>query len=204
MKDKIIGPCLNWDGPGIAPCPICDGEVTGRARNFQADSECENGHLFHTCVKHKVYVRGKSGPSSDSLGCTCGKDGGQMSLFEDTGGRRKKKPTTPLKLYSTQPIYAVYRTVNEWGKLGELVCYTTDKEVAHFKAKDTGWFGGVGTIITKGALVVDGEIFVLEDPTATTVREMAARNHAAMEEMKEDALTKLTPGERKALGLNKA
>ena len=74
---EIIGPWKKWTGEGYAPCPICDSEVVGSCRCPRSDSECENGHSFHICVKHQVYVRGQSDHSTDTFSCTCGKDDGQ-------------------------------------------------------------------------------------------------------------------------------
>lgn len=200
---KIIGPCLNWDGPGYAPCPICEGKVIGRARNFRADSVCKNGHSFHTCMQHKVYVRGQSDCSNGSLSCTCGKNGEQMSLLEDIENRAKE-PIADEKPYSTEPIYAVYTTTTEWGKKGELVCHTTSKRVAEFMADGAGWWGGKGMIIEQTALVIGGEIFVLDDSDPITVEDMSALNQIATDKMKEKALAKLSPNERKALGVNQS
>jgi len=73
-NDKIIGPWTKWTGKGYAPCPICGGEVMGTCRCMRGDSECENGHSFHVCVKHQMYVHGESDHSLSMDVCTCGKE----------------------------------------------------------------------------------------------------------------------------------
>lgn len=71
-ESKIIGPWKKTAGPGYPPCPICGGEVIVQCRCFRADSTCVNGHDFHICVKHQVYVRGHSSHKLPIDQCTCG------------------------------------------------------------------------------------------------------------------------------------
>ena len=53
-------------------CPICDAEITARCKCPRSDSFCPNGHQWHTCTVHKVYVEGHSDHSTDTFTCTCG------------------------------------------------------------------------------------------------------------------------------------
>lgn len=73
-NNLIIGPWVKHAGPGYPPCPICGGKVVGTCRCFRADSQCEKGHTFHICVKHRVYVRGPASHSIPIDQCTCGKE----------------------------------------------------------------------------------------------------------------------------------
>lgn len=55
-------------------CPICHGEVARTCKCPRTDSVCENGHEWHTCTVHNVYVEGHSDHSTDTSSCTCGQD----------------------------------------------------------------------------------------------------------------------------------
>jgi hypothetical protein len=41
-------------------CPFCGGRLAGRCKCLRADSVCENGHEWHTCVAHGRVVAGAS------------------------------------------------------------------------------------------------------------------------------------------------
>lgn len=65
-------------------CPICrmngaSVEITARCKCPRSDSFCSNGHKWHTCTVHKVYVEGHSDHSTDTFTCTCGGDGGKFA-----------------------------------------------------------------------------------------------------------------------------
>jgi hypothetical protein len=53
-------------------CPECGKESVMTCRCFMADSTCENGHQWHTCVKHGIKVKGHGDHSGNSGKCTCG------------------------------------------------------------------------------------------------------------------------------------
>lgn len=51
-------------------CPVCGAEAYQMCRCFRRDSECKNGHEWHTCTVHHVKV---SGASDHAVGgCSCG------------------------------------------------------------------------------------------------------------------------------------
>jgi len=53
-------------------CPICGAGIVLTCRCFRADSVCENGHHWHICVEHQVFVEGESDHSLNMGVCTCG------------------------------------------------------------------------------------------------------------------------------------
>ena len=55
-------------------CPVCGEAIIRTCKCFRADSVCKNGHEWHTCVVHKVYVEGHSDHSEMGNTCTCGQD----------------------------------------------------------------------------------------------------------------------------------
>lgn len=52
-------------------CPICNELAFSICKCFRHDSECKNGHTWHTCTIHKVKVLGKSDHSIPTMTCTC-------------------------------------------------------------------------------------------------------------------------------------
>ena len=52
-------------------CPKCEKPAVQSCRCPRRDSECENGHQWHTCTVHKVIVEGGSDHSKDTFSCTC-------------------------------------------------------------------------------------------------------------------------------------
>lgn len=72
LESRIIGPIPPKDGWGF--CPICGAEEALTCRCFRRDAVCKNGHEYHICVKHKVFVYGQGDHSLPTDACTCGKD----------------------------------------------------------------------------------------------------------------------------------
>lgn len=56
-------------------CPVCGKEAKLTCKCFRQDSVCEDGHEWHTCTIHHVKVLGKSDHSTNTMSCTCGKEG---------------------------------------------------------------------------------------------------------------------------------
>ena len=52
-------------------CPVCGEPTIGSCRCPRSDSECKNGHKWHTCIKHHTKVLGHSDHSIPGTGCTC-------------------------------------------------------------------------------------------------------------------------------------
>jgi hypothetical protein len=53
-------------------CPICEEPAVTSCRCFRRDSMCKNKHQWHTCVVHRVKVKGHSDHSINTFTCTCG------------------------------------------------------------------------------------------------------------------------------------
>ena len=52
-------------------CPVCNEKVECACTCIRADSECKNGHQWHTCTVHKVKVLGFSDHTLSTKICTC-------------------------------------------------------------------------------------------------------------------------------------
>ena len=70
-KPRIIGPILDYVED---KCPICNGNISTRCRCLKGDSSCVNGHQFHRCLKHEVFVEGDSDHCRPTMECSCGRD----------------------------------------------------------------------------------------------------------------------------------
>lgn len=55
----------------IIMCPTCNLPAIRRCRCLRGDCECENGHAWHTCVKHQRTVVGKADHGLKTNACTC-------------------------------------------------------------------------------------------------------------------------------------
>lgn len=62
-------------GPGSASqenrCPECGEKAKTTCRCPRQDSECKNGHEWHTCTVHHVVVNGGSDHKTAISSCTC-------------------------------------------------------------------------------------------------------------------------------------
>lgn len=54
-------------------CPICKEKPIMICMCDREDSQCRNGHWWHTCVIHDKIVLGESDHSIDTNACTCKK-----------------------------------------------------------------------------------------------------------------------------------
>ena len=95
-------------------------------------------------------------------------------------------------------VWTVYETVSEWGQQGRRVGVFTRETDAEVSAIGRGYFGGHGAIEQGLAVSLDGLVYVLKDanPVDLDVDEIKS-----MEERVAQAKAKLTPEERKLLGL---
>lgn len=97
-------------------------------------------------------------------------------------------------------VYAVYETVNEYGRLGSLIAVSESKELAEVEAQGKGWWGGKGEVIAKAALRSgDNRVFILEFPESFPLDANIAEEKATR---KAAARAKLTDEEAKLLGLS--
>ena len=99
------------------------------------------------------------------------------------------------------PLWSVYETINEYGSRGKPVGYFTNEAAANGAAEKRGWYGGPGLVETGYGLVINGETFLLglKDPITPDLD--LTREH---ERIKAQGLAKLTPDERRALGVRLA
>lgn len=102
---------------------------------------------------------------------------------------------------STIDVYAVYETLDEWGRRGSLIGVFTDRDEAFKSAQGKGWWGGVGAIEERKLLSVKSSHYLLDRDINRPIRvnvDLVEEHKAA----KEKALSKLTEEERELLGLN--
>ena len=52
-------------------CPVCGEKAIAICKCFRADSNCKNGHNWHTCVIHNKIVIGESDHKIPIDRCTC-------------------------------------------------------------------------------------------------------------------------------------
>lgn len=95
-------------------------------------------------------------------------------------------------------VYQAATTVNEYGKIGDIIGYFTEEADAAIAAKGKGWYGGEGSITEAHVIVVGEKIYVLKN-TEPVVIDRDLQKYKA--ELKENALKKLTIEERHVLGL---
>lgn len=98
-------------------------------------------------------------------------------------------------------VWAVYETVDERGRRGQIVAVAKTKTHADTMAEGKGWYGGVGDVVKRRALSIDGEhILMLEIDTPIPLD----TNLPGLRKQKiDEALAKLTPEEQVLLGLDK-
>lgn len=98
-------------------------------------------------------------------------------------------------------ILTVYGAHGDGGErgLGPLLGYFTDKKVAQQVSKGKGWYGGDGYISEKMAVNTGNGVYLIEDPKPIDLNnEFAIKK----DQLKASALSKLTPDEIRALGIN--
>jgi len=94
-------------------------------------------------------------------------------------------------------VWIVHETVDEYGRTGSRVGVYRSPLVAEEAAKGKGWWGGKGRVSMRRAINTEEGVYILEDPG-----QPVKFSDEAMEiDLRTQALAKLTPAERKALGL---
>jgi hypothetical protein len=101
-------------------------------------------------------------------------------------------------------VWAVHRN-NDERNHGPVTDLCSHEALATQVSKGSGWYGGDAPVVERWAVNVHGQTFLL-DPATKGEPVTIARNldevHLSQEEtVRKAALAKLTPAERKALGL---
>lgn len=101
-------------------------------------------------------------------------------------------------MYRIVNVFAVYTTVDEYGRCGKRIGFFTDQGKAREAAKGQGWYGSEGNIVPCYAIEVDGQFYALEDPQPIVLD----RNTVADDEkLRQSTLASLTPDQKRVLGL---
>lgn len=83
----------------MVECPKCGAKIVRQCRCLRSDITCAEGHVFHRCSVHKVWVPGHSDHSLPGNQCTCGQ-GDRM--FSDKDIKQCIQPTTPTLFEFTE------------------------------------------------------------------------------------------------------
>lgn len=94
-----------------------------------------------------------------------------------------------------QTIYAVYRTIDGYGRKGNLHGYYARQEDAVDASKSIGFWGMDGVVEAVTAIRVGDQLYHLESDRPITFKDKTEEHIAA------EALKKLNKQERRALGL---
>lgn len=96
-------------------------------------------------------------------------------------------------------VYAVYETLDEYGRRGSLIMLTERKDVAEEAAKGRGWWNSNADVTQKPAIrLEDGTVYLLE---STTRYPLEIDIPAELKSRREAARAKLTDEEAKLLGI---
>jgi hypothetical protein len=98
-------------------------------------------------------------------------------------------------------VYAAYETVDDYGRLGSCRGIFTSRSGADKEAIGIGWWDGIGSVIAKNVIIVDGVVYLLESPTPVELDVSSEEAKAAREKIKASALAKLSVDERRVLGV---
>jgi hypothetical protein len=106
-------------------------------------------------------------------------------------------------------IFEVRNTVNERGEAGDVLGYCSSQPAAEVLAKGSGWWGGDGQITPAYGLLLAGKVWALREPDPINlldldeVLNLRPRTQSEIDEaLRRSAAAKLTPDERKAVGLD--
>lgn len=95
-------------------------------------------------------------------------------------------------------VYAAYTTVNEAGSIGSCLGYYSHSPDAFNRIKGKGFYGGSGEVVTKYAIAVGVEYFLLESVTPIDLDDSKRFD---VNEIRKKALEKLTQEEKDVLGI---
>lgn len=96
-------------------------------------------------------------------------------------------------------VFAVWETIDERGRRGELVGYYSTRAAADTRAEGRGWYGGKGDIESVTCLWYDNQLYALRNPPAPVVLDVDLSTREQV--LRTSALAKLTAAERRVLGL---
>lgn len=97
-------------------------------------------------------------------------------------------------------VSAVYETYDETGAAGKCIGIFSDSSVAKSFSKCKGWYGGDAKVVSKVAMEVDGEYYLLESKFPIDLDGKKA-NYEKM--VREQALSRLSDEELRVLGLKR-
>jgi hypothetical protein len=96
--------------------------------------------------------------------------------------------------YTLIDVYSVHETVDERSTHGKLLGYFRDSDDAYYHAHGRGWYGSEASVNSHHALKIKDRVFITSTPFPI---EFGPANLTD----RERALAKLTPADKKALGL---
>lgn len=97
-------------------------------------------------------------------------------------------------------VYAAFETVDEYGRIGALHGIFTSEAKANEVASGIGWYGGKGKVESRKALKDGGEVYLI-DPVYSKPLTLNVDLVQETQNLKQQAMNKLTPAEQKLLGL---
>jgi hypothetical protein len=108
-------------------------------------------------------------------------------------------PNPSLNGYDIWMGWATFDTVDERGTPGKLIGLFENKNDAVLASQGQGWYGGDGRVHQQQFIRIrhTGEVFALKDPCPVRFGNTAE----LMEKKRKAALAKLTPEERRLLGV---
>lgn len=124
---------------------------------------------------------------------------GAWVRFDDIAAALIKYNVDPGPHVKFGRVWEVWATVDEFGRHGEQIGYYDDKETAEKVNANVGWYGGAGSCVDYDYVQVDDTIYVVRGKVAAADLNVHLPNRR--DEERQAALAKLTPKERKLLGL---
>lgn len=96
-------------------------------------------------------------------------------------------------------VACVYQTLDEYGRLGSLVCVCRNSSDAEVAAKGRGWYGGSGRVVETTAIQNGDYLYPLMSDKPWQFKDVEEIRAKEKEKALEKALSKLTEEEQELL-----
>lgn len=97
------------------------------------------------------------------------------------------------------PVWCVYETIDEYGRLGSLDSVYRTVNDAKLGAKGKGWYGGEGRVERKHAIEDGANLYILVSSDPYQFKDVAELMEKDKQERLERALSKLSEEERQLI-----
>lgn len=96
-------------------------------------------------------------------------------------------------------VACVYQTLDEYGRLGSLVCVCRNSSDGDIAAEGQGWYGGPGRVLEKKAIQVGDDLYPLITDQPWQFKDVEEDRAKQKQEAIKKTLSKLTPEEQQLL-----